>query len=217
MNKQQKQAIHPNQQLLCEAIENDLDHICTTIQIYLKCAIKELGSELGRSVKYPVETIAQEIISQTLETVFRKAEDFNPELPPRPWILKFAAYEVKGWKRDQKRKNRRVINITDLPQARQELNAGKLSEEEILGRLIPSANSSNSESQMMVEYLLSLVEGNDREILKLAFIDDLDGKNLAAALGTTEGAAYTKKHRAIARLRQAYIKATKRASGGQIR
>ncbi|MFW6295638.1 MAG: RNA polymerase sigma factor [Halothece sp.] len=215
MNKQQKQVIHPNQQVLYEAIESDIEHLYRTVQIYLKRAIKELGSELGRSVKYPVETIAQEIISQTLETVLTKAEDFNPELPPRPWILKFAAYEVKGWKRDQKRKHRRVINITDLPQARQQLDAGKLSEEEILGLLIPSANSSNSESQMMVEYLLSLVEGNDREILKLAFVDELDGKSLAGVLGIREGTVYQRKRRAIERLRQAYIQATQEQVEGK--
>ena len=59
----------------------------------------------------------------------------------------------------------------------------------------------------MLEYLLSLVKESDRLVLQLAFINDLKGKDLAAALGISEGSAYTRKHRALTRLKKAYIQA----------
>ena len=60
---------------------------------------------------------------------------------------------------------------------------------------------------LAVQNLLSLLTEGDRQVLELAFIDDLNGKDLAANLVVSEGAAYTKKSRAIARLRKAYTQA----------
>lgn len=204
-NNLKSNAIHPNKELLCKAIESDLEYLEKTIQLLVKRAIQELQTDLGISFNYPVKTLAQEIFNQTIETVLSKADEFNPELPARPWFLKFATYVIKGWKRDQKREHRRVVNITDLPQAKKKLDLGELSEEEILGRLNELHESPNPDSPMMVEYLLSFVKDSDREVLQLAFIDGLDGQTLAAALGISLGAAYTKKHRALERLRKAYI------------
>lgn len=57
-----------------------------------------------------------------------------------------------------------------------------------------------------VEETLALVEESDREVLRLSFCEGLQGAELAARLGVSTGAAYTRKCRAIDRLRRAYIR-----------
>ena len=71
--------------------------------------------------------------------------------------------------------------------------------------LCSSAETAGSGKHVTMDELLSLVEGNDREVLQLAFVEGLRGKALAERLCISEGAAYTRQSRAIARLRRAYL------------
>ncbi|NET03751.1 MAG: sigma-70 family RNA polymerase sigma factor [Symploca sp. SIO2B6] len=210
MNRQARQSIDlshnpelvQKRQLLCKAIEQDLPYFQRTIQVYLSRVIKQFGTKFSKTGDhYSVETVAQEILHETIETALTKAEEFDINRSPRAWLLGIAAYKVKGWQRDQTRESDRVRPISELPQVyriKRQLSSENLSEEEILGLLYQSSELSNSEGQVMLDYLLSLVEKSDREILRLVFIEGLNGKSLAASLGIREGAVYTKKHRAIA-------------------
>ena len=159
-------------------------------------------------------TIAKEILHETVETALKKADKFDPNRSPRFWLLGIATKKIQRWQRQQTQQNERITPVAELPQARRirQQNLEAISEEEILGILYESSNSCDAE---MLEYLLSLVNDSYREILKLAFVDGLDGESLAAALGTTVGAAYTKKSRAIAQLRQAYAQSNKSSEEGR--
>lgn len=206
-------------QLLCQAIEQDLSYFQGIIQVYVSRVIKQFGTKFGKTGdRYSVETVAREILHETVDTALTKAGEFDLNRSPRPWLLKIAAYKIQEWQRDQTRKSNRVRPIAELPQVRrikQQPCSENLSEEEILGLLYQSSKSSDPEGQMMLEHLLSLVKDSDREVLKLAFVDDLNGKSLAAALGTTLGNAYVRKSRAIEELRQAYIQATQAQEEGR--
>lgn len=227
MSRQVKRPIDPShypkrtrkQQLLCEAIEQDCQQLQRDIQLYVSRVIQQFGSKFDKTCdRYSVETVAQEILHETIETALTKAEEFDLNRSPRPWLLGIAAKKIQRWQRKQITESNRITPIAELPQVhriKQQLSSERLSEEEILGLLHQSSKSFDAEGQMMLEYLLSLVKESDREVLKLAFVDDLDGKSLAAELGTTPGNAYVKKSRAIEELRKAYIKATQKQEEGR--
>ncbi|WP_026735145.1 RNA polymerase sigma factor [Fischerella sp. PCC 9605] len=216
MKRQVRQPVDPShdpdlqkkRQLLCEAVQQEWQVIQGTIQVYVSRAIKQFGSNFSNTcVQDSIEVVAKEILHETVETALKKAGEFDLNLLPSPWLLGIAAKKIQQWQRQKIQENRWITPVAELPQVRkikQQLNYETLSDEEILGLLHQSSNSSDPDSQLMLEYLLSLVKDSDREVLKLAFVDGKTGESLAAALGTTIGAAYTKKHRVIARLRQAY-------------
>lgn len=227
MSKPAKRQINPShcpkatqkQQFLSEAIAQDWQYLLGTIQVYVSKVLKQFGNKFGKTCdRYSIETVALEILSETVETALKKAEKFDLNRSPRLWLLGIATKKIQHWQRKQTQESNRITPIAELPQVRQikqQFSSERLSDEEILGLLHQSSESSELDSQQMLEYLLSLVKESDREVLKLAFVDRLDGKSLAAALGTTEGAAYTKKHRAIERLRQAYAQATQEREEGR--
>lgn len=211
MNRQTKKSLEPSsipkrthkQQILCDAIEENYQALERTIQVYVTRVIKQFGNKFDLGCdRDSLQTIAKEILNNTVETVLDKSEEFDPSYPPLPWIKKFAANKVRGWQRDKTRNSEKVVSISKFP-----LSQNNLSEDEIFSILSKSSQLSNTEDSTMMEYLLSLVNESDRVVLKLAFIDDLNGKDLAAALGVSNGAAYTKKNRAISRLKKAYTQA----------
>ncbi|MBD2498872.1 RNA polymerase sigma factor [Nostoc sp. FACHB-280] len=202
------------QQLLSQAVEQEWQYLQNTIQAYVIRAIRESGDKLGNSSNRNfTEAVAREIFHETVATALKIAQKFDPNRSARSWLLGIAAKRILRWQRQQTQQNLKITPIAELPLARtKQQNSESLSEEEILGILYQSSNSSDPE---MLEYLLSLVNDGHREVLKLAFVDGLDGESLAAALGTTKGAAYTKKHRAIAQLRQAYAQVNKSSEEGR--
>ncbi|MDJ0635549.1 MAG: sigma-70 family RNA polymerase sigma factor [Xenococcaceae cyanobacterium MO_188.B29] len=211
MNRQIKQSLEPSlipkrtqkQQILCDAIEQNYQTLERIIQVYVASAIKKLGN--GSSLncnRHSIQTIATDILQNTVETVLNKSEEFDLSYLPLPWIKRFAVNKVRGWQRDRERYQKKIVSI-----GKYSLSQDFSSEEEILGTLFGIYSSSNTKDSTMLEYLLSLANESDRQVLKLAFIDDLRGKDLAAALGVSEGSANTKKSRAIARLRKAYTQA----------
>jgi RNA polymerase sigma factor (sigma-70 family) len=203
------------QQLLSQAVQEKWQDLQNTIQIYVIKTIRKSAVQLGNSGdRNFTETVAKEILHETVEEAFKIVDKFDPNRLAHPWLLGIAANKVKRWQRQQSQQNKRITPIAELPLARKlrQQNSENLSEEEILGILYKSFNSSDPE---MLEYLLSLVNDGYREVLKLAFVDGLDGESLAAALGITTGAAYIKKHRAVKQLRQAYVQVNKLSEEGR--
>ena len=60
------------------------------------------------------------------------------------------------------------------------------------------------ETHAQVSELLSLASPDDRRVLRLAFLQDLDTQNLARALNVEPGTARVRLHRALHRLRTAW-------------
>ena len=207
MNQQTKRSLEPSlipkrtekQQILCDAIEQNYQNLERTIQVYVSRIVKNFGNTFDlNSDRNSIQTIATEILQNTVETVLNKSEEFDPSYPPIFWIKGIAVNKVRGWQRDRTRSSK-VVSIGKLASPQ-----NNLSEDEFLGIVSKSSRSSAIKDSTMLEHLLSLVNERDRQVLELAFINDLNGKDLAAALGVSEGAAYTKKSRAIARLKKAY-------------
>ena len=209
MNQKTERSLEPSlipkrthkQHVLCRAIEQNHQNLERTIQVYVSRVLKNFGNKFDLNCdRNSIETISKEILHNTVETVLKKAEEFDLSYPPLPWIKKFAVNKVRGWQRDKDRQSNKVVPIKSFSSPIE-----CLSEEEILGnKLSIFSKLSKQNDPIELEKLLSLVNKSDRHILRLAFIDEFDGKRLAAALGISEGTANTRKSRAINKLRKAY-------------
>lgn len=195
-------------QLLTEAIERHWPTLLAGIQVY----VKRFGLAEDRPV---IEELSREILQDTVVTALQKAGNYNPARQAYPWLLGIALNHIRRLRRTQGYERRHITPVADMPQIRratQQSDSGMLSEDEMFDLLYESTAPANSYSQPMLDELLSLVGHSDQEVLKLAFVDGLRGKSLAAELGISEGAAWARLSRAIARLRKAYLQ-SEQASG----
>jgi RNA polymerase sigma factor (sigma-70 family) len=111
-----------------------------------------------------------------------------------------------------KKRGNRAFPVTDyVPRAgaagfrRQELESK--SEQEEFDALLADDESESAVSRLRVEEILSLVGEGPRRVLRLAFVEGLRGKALAARLGIKEGSANVALNRAKAQLRETYHEA----------
>jgi RNA polymerase sigma-70 factor (ECF subfamily) len=145
-----------------------------------------------------------DVVQETLAVAVRQLSEYvqHPPLPFYPWLRQLA------WKR-----------LADLH--RQHIQAGKrsvrreqhwtppLPEESALdlaNRLLhrgssPSARLRREEVRSRVRDALARLPRGDREVLVLRQLEQLSTPEIAAVLGITEGAVYTRHLRALDRLR----------------
>ena len=71
--------------------------------------------------------------------------------------------------------------------------------------LLQYAGTNSGAKRSTADELLSLVDEDHRRLLRLAFIEGLRGKSLAARMGISEGAAWARTSRSLSRLRRAYF------------
>ena len=121
MNRQTKRSLEPSsnpkrthkQQILCIAIEENYQALERTIQVYVTSVVKQFGNKFDvNSGRNFIETIATEILQETVATVLSKSEEFDLNKSPLPWIKRFAVYKVKSWQRDRTRSSDRVVSIS---------------------------------------------------------------------------------------------------------
>ena len=76
---------------------------------------------------------------------------------------------------------------------------------EFAGDLLGSSHDGHSELEIEEEYAavrrgLACLNAREREVIHLAFFDDLDGAGIAATLNCTPNSAYVRLHRALKKL-----------------
>jgi RNA polymerase sigma factor (sigma-70 family) len=193
-------------EVLSLAFEQQWQELYRDIQIY----VRQLGLAVNSNT---AQSVAEEILNEVVERAFKTVARYDVSRPARPWLRQIAFYMVKERKR-QVLRDSVVVPIAEVAKVKsaQAKSAEILSEDEMFG-LIQETSCSAVEDCPSLEELLSLVQGRDQQILKLAFADGLRGKSLAAALGIREGAAYTGLSRALSRLREEYLR-REQASGG---
>jgi RNA polymerase sigma factor (sigma-70 family) len=193
-----------NQDVLRTAIEREWPHLLTGIRIYVsRFGLVTDGSTL--------EDTAREILHETIATGLTKSAKYNNQKEPLPWLLGIAINHIRHRRRTVG-VNSRVVAIANvkLPSRAADKGSTHLSSDEMFDLLTRSANPGFRANQLNAKELLSLVNEEDRKILNLAFIEGLRGKALAAELGISEGAAWARTSRAIARLREAYFDGSKK-------
>jgi RNA polymerase sigma factor (sigma-70 family) len=202
MNREPKQHIYDDsekvlrQHLLAEAIRREEPHVRQGIRLYLRRlkAVKN-HAELEEKI--------DEVFQNATAQAWRKADEYSPDLPADKWLLTFAINVIRNMKRAEKRRLQLVVPVSDTEQARiarQGDKSGELNEDDFYDLIYKPPKT----SPWSFEDLISSLDENDRRVLTLHFVERLEGAELAAALGISVGAAYTRLSRAKNRLRQQF-------------
>lgn len=196
-------------QILITAIEHERAELMIGINLYLW----KMGAVNNRA---QIDDKAKEIFQEMSLTAHRKAADFNPDLPPRPWLLTIAINHIRHLRRTHIAETRRFVQLQEVPppspqkdnfkvaRDKSEQSENESSKVETHEKsditLMPSHPVSKDESSF--DELISDVSESYQLVLWLRFIEGLKGKELAAELKINEGAANTRLSRALAELRR---------------
>lgn len=195
--------------LLGEALDEDQHRLLGDIRIYIKKS--GLASEHDL-----VRESARDILQTTAEIAFENADKYDERRSPTPWLRAIAQNVVRNRLAEKQRGNR-PFPVTDyIPRMSAESRRRELespTEQEEFDALLGDDESEDAVSRLTVEELLSLVGDTSRRVLRLAFVEGLKGKALAAKLGIQEGSAYVALNRAKKQLREAYHEAYGRGAG----
>lgn len=187
-----------NLELLMMGIEQEWQQLLTGIRIY----VSRFGLAADAST---VDTVARDILQDTVVTALGQSGNYDPQRLALPWLLGVAINHIRHRRRALGIESR-VVPVADLRlSSSREGDSRSLSTDEIFDLLTQRANARYRPNQLTVNEILSLVNEDDRQILQLAFMEGLRGKDLAAKLGISEGAAWTRTSRALGRLREAYF------------
>jgi RNA polymerase sigma factor (sigma-70 family) len=189
------ETITANHTLLRRFIEENTETLLGTLRTYVVRA--SLADSQGATLA------AAELLNEVTVEALEHAERFRPSGQPRAWLLGIAANLIKRKQAGRATRNRREPLVRDLyPHAQ-----ATISEDELFDRLAAldaSDLTQDLETNEEVSAMLALVSDDDRRVLRLAVLHDLNGKELAQALGVTPGAARVRLHRTLNRLREAW-------------
>lgn len=195
--------------LLSEALDEHRRRLLGDIRVY----IKKSGLTSDRDL---VKELAQDVFQDTAEIAFKNAEKYDDRRSPIPWLRAIAQNVVRNRLAEKKRGNRPFPMTDYIPRASGESRRRELespTEQEEFDALLGNDESEDTVSRLTVEELLSLVGDGSRRVLRLALVQGLKGKALAAKLGIREGSAHVALNRAKTQLREAYYEAYGRGPG----
>jgi RNA polymerase sigma factor (sigma-70 family) len=184
-----------NRELLGTVIEQEWQNLLPGIRIYVKRF--DLADDFSS-----IDAMAREVLQDTVATALARNSNYDRQRLPLPWLLGIAINHI----RHRCRARGRVVAIHDvqLPGKNADNNSRSLSSDEMFD-LLQYANTKSGTNRITVDELLSLVDEDDQQVLRLAFIEGLRGKDLAARMGIGEGAAWARTSRSLSRLRRAYF------------
>jgi RNA polymerase sigma factor (sigma-70 family) len=190
----------------------------------LEAAAREHENELSAGVRVyiwrfglarnhaSVKELTQEILQNAFVVALQKLGEYEESRSPIPWLLGIALNVVRHRLRDEIQQSRAYPISDNVPQMGASAQSLGSSEESAFDPAAELEEDTLLEG-VATDELLSLVGENDRQVLRLAYIEGLEGKALAARLGISEGAAYTRLSRAMTRLREAYHRANEPGLG----
>ena len=174
------------------------------------------------------EDAAYELLDNLTVEALEHAVRFDPQRPPRAWLLGIAANLIRRKQAEYARLNRREPLVGDLdnggwnrdgqnPGAQSSDSDGSLSEDELFDRLAEESAAAGGplrarthlvereiESRQEMEAALNMLSPSDRQVVHLFAQGGMDGEELAQTLNLKPGAARVRLHRALARLRQVW-------------
>lgn len=196
MNRERDtQELAARKHLLLTFIADHTTPLYGTIRSY----VIRLGLVSGTDIQDTALEVMQEVVVEALSHV----SSFDSERQPMAWLLGIAINVIKERKSKEARRNRREVPPGNLSLLYPESE----SENDLLDTISHSTESGPEqlvESDEQVTTLLSLVSEQDRQILRLAFLEDFDRESLAHRLGTSNGAARMRLYRALNNLRLAW-------------
>ena len=178
--------------LLARFIAAEAETLLGTLRVYVACAGLVRGQD--------AETVATELLDEITAQALASAGRFRPDARPMPWLLGIAVNLIKRQQVERAKRAAREPLVSDLVDPE---DAG-WSEAELFDRLAATAAGDAAQALApgeAVQEILRRVPADDARVIRLAILHDLNGEELARALGTTPGAARVRLHRALNRLR----------------
>lgn len=189
-------AVTGAQQLLSTYIQ---EHSSALLGI-LRSYVQRMGLATGPAVS---ETVL-EVFHETVTEALAHAARFNEDITPRAWLLGIAVNVIKRQKTARAKRSQREMSLGDLIRHYPDLP----DENAMLDTLLPPVTTGPAqivEANEQVAALLALVSPEDQHILSLAVLEGYQHIPLAKELGTTPGTARMRLHRALQRLRAAWV------------
>ena len=184
-----------NQDLLKQFIAGESEALLGTLRYYVMRA----GLADGRDAALAAAELLNEVVVEALE----HADRFKPWGQPMAWLLGIAANLIKRKQAARATRNRREPLVRDMYSRAQDA----LSEDELFDRVASLAARGpieDWEANEAASAILAHVSEDDRRVLRLAVLHDLNGEALAQELGIKPGVARVRLHRALNRLRKAW-------------
>jgi RNA polymerase sigma-70 factor (ECF subfamily) len=176
---------------LRQFIQQETPAMCRTLRGYLFRA-----GVSGDRLDDAASELWNEVVREALSHEARFADD----LQPRPWLLGIAVNLMRRQQTAAVQRQQREPLARDLYQPQHE---DTLSDDEVFERLAALTSMTDElDQEEAVNDLLQGLSPADQQILKLAVVQQLDGKALALAMAISPGAARVRLHRALERLRQ---------------
>ena len=183
-----------NRKSLLHFLDAEVDSLTAILRVYLlRAGLAGDENSLG------------ELLNSVVVEALAHAQRYDPSRPPRAWLLGIGANLVRRRQVELARLNRREPLAGDLAE---EGPAG-LGEDELFERLAAYAADTTAqdlpgkiEDQDGLASALKLLSADERKVIDLFAIANLDGDALAAALHVKPGAARVRLHRALAHLRR---------------
>lgn len=151
-----------------------------------------------------VNSAALMVWQETAIEALAHVERFASASQPRAWVLAVAANVLKRNRARLARQFRYELPVSQLMSRTEDMQESAFFEQ-ITSLIVPGPEQ-EIEMQEQVREMLSLVSPVDQQILRLAFLHDMDGHMLARALDVPPSTARSRLHRALARLRAAWTK-----------
>lgn len=152
----------------------------------------------------PVQNVALTVWQETVIEVLTHPGPFARASQPRAWVLAVAANVLKRKRYEIARLVRYEQPISGLLTGSEDLQEGAFFDQ--IADLVMPGPEQEVEAREQVQEMLSLVSVEDQHILRLAILYDLEGQMLARVLGVQPSTARSRLHRALARLRAAWIR-----------
>lgn len=182
---------------LRRCLETEARALLRTIRMYVARAGVADGDD--------IEAAALEVLSRVAIEALKSPGKFDAARPPKAWLLGIAANIIRRIQRERGKLHAREVPASQLAGGA----AGDDGDDEgDFFERVAALRTRTPEGAVLIregaDELLELVGPDDRRVLELAVLGDLDGAQLGRVLGISPGAARVRLSRAITRLRAAY-------------
>lgn len=188
------QSMAANRDRLRAYIAAESGRLLRTLRLYVLRA--------GLAEARDAHTAASELLNEVVIEALADAHRFDAARDAGAWLFGIAANLIRRKQSTAARREWREPLVGDM------FPDDGLSEEDLFDRVAAFAAPPDDEpdAALAVAQLLRPLSPDDRRVLQLAILHDLDGEALAHVLAISPGAARVRLHRALRRLRDALSK-----------
>lgn len=181
-----------NQAFLRQFVENEAE-----LLLKILCAY---AVRFGVATPRTASAVAAELLSELVIEALRHADRYDRQRQPMAWLLGIAVNLIKRRRASSARLEQREPLLRDLAGD----DADRFSDGELFDRFVAltvGGPAQALEQREQVNALLASLPEDERRLLRLAALHDMNGERLARELGISPGAARVRLHRALKRLR----------------